>query len=392
MSCVCDKEICTGCQACYQFCMEQNITMVKGFDGFLYAEIINKNKDTCKNCTFTCPQLKINKSTDPFPKVFAVQLNDEKKLTDSTSGGMFYAVADYVLKHGGVVFGAIYEEDMTVRHKVAFNKNDLVKMHGSKYVQSDITGIYKEVLNYLDKNIFVLLTGTPCQIAGLKAYLQKDYMNLITMDVICSGVPSPLLFSKYIEHLQKKRIKVLDYKFRDKSKYGCSHTVVITFIDRKAKKRKQTIPDRRRVSYYVAFGKENCFMTACYHCRYNTVQRVSDFTVGGFWGLKHTDIKMDEKKGVSLVLVNTVKALSIMDWVKKIATVHESDIEAAVCDNRALKKTTAYSTDRDKIYNELNKSGYAKTASKYFKPTSLFVIRIKMVRRFIYYILDMLRN
>lgn len=374
MECICEKERCTGCGACANACPKHNIKLIEGVDGFRYANC----KECDENCgLFVCPQNKEIKKNRAI-QAYALQLKDEGELVQSTSGGAFVAISRFVLDRNGVVFGAVYKDKLKVCHRKAENIFGIIDMKGSKYVQSDITKVYKQVLLLLKDDRYVLFTGMPCQIAGIKSYLKKDYPKLITMDVVCSGVPSQKLFDKYIEHLeQKKHIEILDYKFRDKRKYGCSHTMVMTYQDKNGRIKEKTNKYRENISYYVAFGLENCFMPVCYHCQYNSLERVSDFTVGGFWNLKNTDIKLEEKKGVSLVLCTTSKSLEILSKVERYATAVQCDIQTAIIGNRALTEQTPEVGYRDDLYANLERFGYADTEKKYFKPVNKCLILIK---------------
>jgi coenzyme F420-reducing hydrogenase beta subunit len=309
-------------------------------------------------------------------KVYSVQLKDEYELLNSTSGGMFTAVSQYVLKEKGVVFGAVYKDHLQVKHTMAENIEQLMPMHGSKYVQSDISECYGQIKEQLEAGRLVLFSGLPCQVAGVYAYLGKIYNNLITMNLICSGVPSQKLFDRFIEYTEKKyRIKIVDFRFRDKRKYGLSHTVVVTYKNKHGRTKIRTIKDRNAVSYYVAFGKQNCFMDSCYSCHYNNVNQISDFTVGGFWSISHTSSQLNEYKGVSLVLSNTCKSESIIKWIEynSIAYVEEHSLDITVINNDALVTNTPY------IYKDLHDKGYRYTSIKHFRVRKKIEVLIRNI-------------
>jgi coenzyme F420-reducing hydrogenase beta subunit len=360
----------------------------------LYAEItvsgfkrIASHKPSCTDCGFICPQIR-KPNFHGLPKVYAVQLKDEYELLNSTSGGMFTAVSQYVFDQQGVVFGAIYKDHLQVKHTMAENMDQLMPMRGSKYIQSDISECYKKIRQQLDDGRLVLFSGLPCQVAGVYAYLGKTYEHLITMDLICSGIPSQKLFDSYIEYIENKhRIKIVDFRFRDKHKYGLSHTVVITYINKQGRTKIKTIKDRNAISYYIAFGKQNCFMDSCYSCHYNTINRISDLTVGGFWSIRHTSSQLNEYKGISLVLSNTCKSESIIKWIRKnsIAYVEEHALNIAVIDNAALVTNTPYIHKDLTLYKDLHDKGYRYTSIKHFR------VR-KKIETVIRYIVRKIRN
>lgn len=367
MKCVCNSEVCCSCRACEQYCPNKCLGINDTESGF---KAIKVEGNDCSACEFKCPQL-FPPAKHTLNKLYALQLKDEGELLESTSGGAFSALAQYVFNNKGVVYGAVYDGNMHVKHISAYNLDQIRPMHGSKYIQSEISHCYHEIKEHLENRKMVLFVGLPCQVAGVYAFLGKPYANLLTVDLICSGVPSQYLFDSYIKYIEDKfKIKVLDYKFRDKHKYGLSHTVVITYENRFKKTKCKTIRDRRLVSYYVAFGKENCFMKSCYRCKYNSMERISDFTLGGFWGIQEVETLLNEEKGVSLVLANTSKAQEVIEWCRNIANIEQHDFEIAAISNRALLQSTPEQFYEADLYKSLKTLGYKKTMKKYFKPIS----------------------
>ena len=194
-----DKSKCCGCRACEQICPIEIIHMEEDTEGFIYPQVGDKCIE-CKLCEKVCPLLNDNKklSEEFVPKVYAAHIKDEEILVNSSSGGIFTALAEAVLRQQGMVFGAAYNEEMNVEH-ICINKiDDLHKLRGSKYVQSNTLATYGQVKQILGKERYVLYVGTPCQIAGLKRYLGKVYERLITVDLVCHGTPSPKIFREYI--------------------------------------------------------------------------------------------------------------------------------------------------------------------------------------------------
>lgn len=367
---ICEREKCCGCAACAQKCPVQAIEMRSDSEGFLYPDISDKCID-CQQCRLVCPVNSKAKNPEVVCDVYAVQLKDEKLLQQSTSGGVFILLAKYVLEKGGVVFGAAYDRNMVVKHTAAETMDAVFPMQGSKYVQSEIGDTYKRAEQYLKEERYVLFSGTPCQIEGLIGYLQKEYSNLITLDIICGGTPSPLLFREYLKHVEaKNHSKIFDYKFRDKLEYGCSHTTVI-YEQKKNRTKRTVIKDREKNTYFVAFGKQAFVRVSCYDCAFGGINRASDFTCGGYFGSKEKIKIMGEDKGISTLIIHTEKGKKLFDIVKNDALWLPIQIEEAKEGNRMLYESVPMQRRCPEMYSYLNQFGYEKTAKKYF-PTRKF--------------------
>lgn len=215
------KDECSGCTACEQVCNIHAITMQPDKEGFFYPV---KNLDKCTNCGL-CEQ--VCKFTNPFyslekPLVFAAYMKDIQERKKSSSGGTFYAIAKDIINNGGVVFGAVMDENLNVHHSCAQTIDELQALRGSKYVQSDLQDCYSKIKGFLKSSRLVYFTGTPCQVAGLKGYLRKDYPTLLTSDLVCHGVPSQSLFDKHIEYLKNKysSSNISNYQFRNNEAWG----------------------------------------------------------------------------------------------------------------------------------------------------------------------------
>ena len=199
-----DKNECCGCSSCFQKCPKNAIRMEENLEGFLYPVIDRDKCIDCGSCSKVCPQLKkIEKISLGYPKAYAMRNKNLDELSKSSSGGIFSVLANYVIDNGGVVFGAAYDSKLNINHIKATTKEELSPIRSSKYVQSNIGNSYREAEKILKNGQYVLFTGTPCQIAGLKSYLMKDYEKLITADIICHGVPSQKLFHKYLDYLSE---------------------------------------------------------------------------------------------------------------------------------------------------------------------------------------------
>lgn len=304
MTDICRNENCTGCAACYSCCPKKAISMEPDNDGFFVPVI---NKDLCINCGLCvniCPANKYKFDNNNSPEVYAVMADDILRKT-SSSGGAFGIIATYVLENNGIVCGAAFNDDMVVEHIMVSDKKDLYKLQGSKYVQSNNKDIYKQIKQQLDYNKLVLYSGCSCQVAGLNKFLAKKYDNLITIDLVCHGVPSPKVLKKYLDENYPKE-HILDINFRDKRQNGWGYCTTITTT--KGKYSGQT--NEYIKSFFANMSLRNC----CYSCKYTKFPRPGDFTIGDCWGAKKD---IDDKKGTSILILNNRKAVKIYNSLNK---------------------------------------------------------------------------
>lgn len=328
----CEK--CTGCSACAQVCPVNAITMSKDEEGYLYPTIDNEKCISCNKCEKICP-INSTLSVENKSKVFAFINNNNNVLLKSSSGGFFPSIAEYVIENNGCVYGCIFDEKLKAIHTRGFTTQDIEAMQGSKYVQSTIGECFKDAENDLDKGKIVLFSGTPCQIDGLIHYLGKPYEKLITLDIVCHGVPSQEMLDRELLWLKDiRRSEVRELAFRDKSVNGWSLIGTVLF-DNGSKKRFTPSND----PYYCFFDRGEIYRKSCYLCRYASLHRVGDFTIGDFWGIeRNKEIRKfkDVSKGVSLVLVNTEKAEKIIKKIEKRGFLKEVDTALALKENLQL--------------------------------------------------------
>lgn len=348
---------CCGCGNCYLKCPKKAIKFETNKEGFKYPIIDEKKCIGCGLCQKVCPIL-ANKtvSTENFPKSFAVKNKNIELLKNSSSGGFFSGVALNVLKSNGVVYGSSYDENLNVKH-IRINKiSELNKIQGSKYVQSDLENIFLSVKNDLNNEKQVLFSGTPCQVSALKIFLNKEYDNLLTCDLVCHGVPSQKIFSKYIEYLEKKyKSKVLSYDFRNKEKKGWGLTAKVIFSNGKIKYINSDFDP-----YYENFLNCNIYRESCYNCKFANKYRISDFTMADYWGVLSVHNDFYDENGVSLILVNNQKAY---DWLmknQKLFDILDTDFNLAVKKNQNVIKPSSRPLIRNVIYNEIDSSNYVK--------------------------------
>lgn len=334
---------CTGCSACYNACLHKAINMVADKEGFIYPQISKDKCVECKLCERSCPVI-----TPPAveqyekPKAFALWSNPDRTL--SSSGGAFSAFARLILDKGGVVFGASFDENLHVKHIEIDSVENLDRLRGSKYVQSNIGDVYQSIKKRLRQDRYVLFCGTPCQVAGLRAYLHKDFEKLLILDLACHGVPSEAVWQSYLSKLSAKfsNKKISHYDFRRRNGWGFQPSAC---IDNK-KKLLYGIDSL----YMSAFDKSALFRNCCYHCQYASSKRIGDCSIADFWGLGRQGIpfKHDVMKGVSLVLVNNDKGRNALSLLKD-CFIEERPLDEALAQNANLNHPSHYNKDRDGI-------------------------------------------
>lgn len=339
-----DKKDCNGCGMCALICPKGAITMTEDSEGFLYP-VINKEKCVhCNLCVKRCPNNPLENKTDN-QKTYIAYCKDKEVKKRSSSGGMFFPIAKYVIEQKGVVFGVTYDASLVAYHEYVTELNDLKRFQGSKYVRSDLKNSYKEVQNFLKKDKYVLFTGTPCQCQGLRAFLKKDYDKLITCEIICHANPSPKVFNLYKKNLEiKKNKRVKNIAFRSKETGWHNQTPIIEYEDHCKEKEN---------SYFNAFVNEMINRPSCYDCRFCGPKRYSDFSIGDLWGIDKIDSTIeDNDTGISLLNVNTEKGFKILDKIKAELYLKEVDTNLAFSYNH--HQNVPIHKNRDKFFKEIS--------------------------------------
>lgn len=321
-----NKAFCCGCAACANACPKGAISMQPDEEGFLYPQVDPAACVNCGLCEKVCPVLHSPVLKDA-PSAYAAKINDTDILAKSSSGGMFSALALPILKQGGVVFGAGFDKDWNVCHQYAETEQDLDKLRRSKYVQSNIGTTFRQAKQFLDMGRPVLFTGTPCQIAGLKNYLGKEYENLFTADIICHGVPSPAVWRKFVqESFPHSTIQAID--FRDKTfAWNASylsvtaHGVKFPALPGYLRLVKKLFFARQgrlfRSLYHLVFYISNLYeRPSCHECHFKGANRSADFTLGDLWGVQQICADFYDKRGVSVLFVNTRKGERVFGEIK----------------------------------------------------------------------------
>lgn len=313
MLAIADKSKCAGCSACMEACSFDAIRMIADDEGFYYPVV---DKKLCKNCAIcekVCPFKEKAKSSADAQEAFVVKHRDVGVLKKSTSGGAFTALSDYVLDLGGAVYGAVYDENMVVTHIRATSRQERDRMRGSKYVQSNIGTCFSEVKRDLQDGKYVLFTGTPCQVAGLKSGLNGEYERLICCDLICWGVSSPLIFSEHIKLLQTKREKrIVDYQFRPK-KWGYRNYKPLVCYEDGKEIHSTPYTDLYQSVYYSRIATR----PSCNQCPYSNLERYGDITIGDCNEVENVFPDFGSFDGVSLMLLNTAKGKELFQNISE---------------------------------------------------------------------------
>lgn len=379
MNLVKNKIECCGCGACVASCPTNAIELVPDEYGFLYPKIDDNKCIGCKKCERVCAyknsNLKINEQ-----KIFAVSNKNNLELKNSTSGGAFIVLANWILDKDGFIYGCAWDSNIQAHHIEINSKSDLYKLQGSKYVQSNTTNIFPKVKKRLDDGEYVLFSGTPCQCDALKSFLNKEYEKLYCVELVCHGVPNQKMFSDYIELFEKQnKSKVLDFHFRDK-KLGWGALINIEHQNSKGKTKHTYLKPEECYYYYYFFYKGLFFRESCYNCKYANKNRQSDFTIGDFWGAKGMYPKFLNCDGVSLLIVSTQKGLNVLNELREYMLIEESSFESASIENGQLIKPSSKNENYYSLLEEYNRIG-AEQFSKQYLNTHKKTVLIGKIKR-----------
>lgn len=301
---------CCGCSACSQICPKNCIVMQSNSEGFLFPVINEEVCIKCGRCYDVCPTHKFIKF-NPL-KIIAAKAKNKVLQQESSSGGAFTVIAMWAIRNGYTVYGSVYSKDFTkVYHKSTCSIDDLWEFRGSKYVQSDIGTTYLEVKNDLMYGKKILFSGTPCQIQGLRNFLGKDYSNLITIDILCHGVPSPLLYNDYITCIIRKYGTILSLNMKDKTEGWKKQQIRFGF-----EKYSKISYDGVENLWSKIFYSGVALRPSCYRCSFACLERCGDISLGDCWGIEKYYPDFYDKDGVSLMLINTFKGIQLADLLK----------------------------------------------------------------------------
>lgn len=346
---ICDKHLCCGCEACIQICPKRCISFDEDNEGFWYPSVDSDLCVECGLCERVCPMLNPRMPERPL-KVYAAKNRNKKELITSSSGGLFVIIAQKVIRGGGVVFGARFDDNWNVVHASTDSEDDLWKFMGSKYVQSRIGDCFKEAKEFLTSGRKVLFTGTSCQIAALKNFLRREYDNLITIDVICHGVPSPGIWRRYLKETCDVN-EVESISFRDKRLGWKNFSLTINLLKNTANGSPKIVSlsqIHRKSPYMQLFLRDLILRPSCFNCPAKGGRSGSDITIADFWGIELCHLEFDDKQGVGLLIVNTELGERTVDFTKLEYV--ESTIDEATVRNRSYYISKNEPPLRSKFY------------------------------------------
>lgn len=351
-----NKIECTGCTACQSICPKGAIHMEANQEGFQYPIIDTEKCIQCGLCVKICEGRHSWASKDGVLNAYGVKAKKDADRKGSQSGGAFWVFAQDVIANGGVVYGVRLDEAFVARHARAATMEELAAFRGSKYVQSDVGDAFKRVKDDLKAGRTVLFSGTPCQVAGLRSYLNKDYINLITIDLVCHGVPSPLVWKEYLEYQKKKHHgqNLEQVEFRDMTQAWGRHCEKLVFGG---------IAYDFDV-YASLFFSHLIIREECFRCKFANLNRVSDITIGDFWGIEDVDVSFKDELGVSSVLVNTQKGQDLFEHMQHQFNYFQCTAADIANKNPNLSKPSKYPQNRENFWKDY-KRGIDYVINKY---------------------------
>lgn len=356
------KDECTGCLACVQVCAKKAIITEKDANGMVYPVINDGLCVKCGACEKSCPIIKKDTELENIRTVYAAWRKDDEKRGSSNSGGICAWLAEKAFDEGHTVFGAIIDDDLVVRHKQIVSVDELERLKMSKYVQSDVSTCLQQIADELRNNKIVMFFGTPCQTAGVRNAFRNFKDRVITVDLICHGVPAPKYLEEHLTALAGSLENIAEYRFRDNNKY--------MFTIRKRDNEIISSPVQAD-TYLTCFMKGLCFKESCYSCKFSGTERYSDFTIGDFWGIKSLfteGVKLEPGKGINAVLVNTEKAEDILScWVDDSLFWEKRELAEVVKYQPSLRNELIPKNDHQKFVQNWKIKGFEKACIPFMR-------------------------
>ncbi|MGN1369069.1 MAG: Coenzyme F420 hydrogenase/dehydrogenase, beta subunit C-terminal domain [Aristaeellaceae bacterium] len=354
-------ECCSGCGACKEACPRKCISMQQCADGFLFPEVNEADCVHCGRCRAVCPYVHPVEKRRVLACFSGASGSDEAR-RGSSSGGIFCELARQVIAHHGIVAGARFDEHGKCVHSIARSMEELPPLMGSKYVQSECSGVFPEIAAALKNGTEVLFAGTPCQVAGLRNYLGTDDQRLYCIDLACHGVPSARDYEQCREYLEKKHGGKLVYlRFRDKTRSGWYHS--LSYIIEKDGKREEHTVAPYRISYYHFFLRSINIRKSCYSCPYVGIQRIGDLTLADYWRAEGEYREREIGNGISAILCNTEKGRRLLTCCASSCMLREGELQTIIAGNQPFQAPPRASARREQILCSVLKDGYRDTAT-----------------------------
>lgn len=356
---------CTLCGACVNVCPADAISFSKPYLDFCYPQVKEDICIHCNQCEQACPILgNKGKPDEGYPVAFAAKSENDSMRMRSSSGGAFYELADQMLRDGGYVCGAVFDDEFHVKHILSNAKEDILRMMGSKYAQSDVGYCYREVKDVLEKGCKVLFSGCPCQVAGLRTFLGKEYPNLVLVELICHGIPSDHMLQTYIGMQERKYgAKLTRMEFRSKKKGWHNSSVRMEFGHHRTYSKPITAD-----AYMNGFLGSVTLKPTCYQCHFRNFTAGSDIILGDFWGAE-VELPEDDNKGISAILVNSRRGMNILDRCN--LTLTPANVETVIKYNRNLLCSAAPSPQRSSFYASADTNGLEEAIRRYLEESTI---------------------
>lgn len=347
---IAEKEKCCGCSACAQVCPKQCIRMRIDREGFQYPHVDSRACINCGLCEKVCPINADNNRIKKDPKATFIAYSENCDVRmKSSSGGIFTELAEHTINNGGIVFGAAFDFDFSVHHVSVETTQRLKELQGSKYLQSRIENSYSEAKAALEQGQKVLFSGTPCQLAGLMSFLHKDYSNLITVDVLCHGVPSPMVWKKYVKEQEHSfGAKLKSVSFRDKTKGWKKYFVRLEF-----KNQKHLEQIHYENTFMRLFLSNVCLRPSCYECLFKTMDRPADITLGDCWGVEGHSPEMDDDRGTSVVIIHSSKGEALINAIRNRINIKQCELDVALPLESDSRKSVKKPLKRDSFFFQI---------------------------------------
>lgn len=380
-----NKVDCCGCNACGDVCPKQAISYTTDNEGFWYPEVDMGKCVECGLCEKVCPIINIKdlkKNDLPQSICYAAEHKNLEVVFDSTSGGLFSALADIMYKSDGYVGGAVFNEDFkSVRQYISNNKQDLPRLRSSKYLQSSLDGFYCQVRNLVKAGEHVLVCGSPCQMAALRAFLRKDYDNLIIVDYICRGINSPKVWGKYIDSFEERYGSKVVYAKAKSKEYGWRNLTQKVILE-DGRHMYETLEQSNFTKGYL---HTNAYCRpSCYDCKFKGYPRISDITLADFWGIDNINKTMEKNLGTSLVMINSKKGKAYFEIAKKKINYFNVPFEKAEQGNPALNLPLAPpKVNREQFFEDLDKLTFLQLADKYITNRVGYKSKIRLALKYL---------